>query len=403
MDVKSAFLNGKISELVYEEQPPGFEDPKRPNHVYKLSKALYGLKQAPHAWYERLRDFLLSKDFKIGKVDTTLFTKRIGKDLFVCQIYVDDIIFGSTNELFCEEFGKMMSNEFEMSMIGELSLFLGLKIRQLKDGIFVSQSKYLKDMLKKFGLENAKSIKTPMETNGHLDLDEGGTNVDQKLLRSIIGSLLYITAARPDVMFSVCMCARFQTSPREVHLKAAKRILRYLKHTPNIGLWYRKGAQFKIIGYSDLDYASCKVDRKSTSECCQFLGRSLVPWSSKKQNSVALYTAEVEYISASNCCAQLLWMKQTLLDYGISFKNVPLMCDNESAVKLATNPVQHSRTKHIDIRHHFLRVHVGKGDISVYSIGTDDQLADIFTKSLDETRFCKLRSEMNIIDLSNVS
>jgi hypothetical protein len=180
MDIKSAFLNGKISELVYMEQPPGFEDTKSSNHVYKLPKALYGLKQAPHAWYERLRDFLLSKDFKIGKFDTTLFTKRIGKDLFVCQIFVDDIIFGSTNELFCDEFGKMMSNEFEMSMIGELSFFLGLQIKQLKDRIFVSQSKYLKDMLKKFGLENAKSIMTPMATNDHLDLDEGGTIVDQK-------------------------------------------------------------------------------------------------------------------------------------------------------------------------------------------------------------------------------
>jgi hypothetical protein len=258
-------------------------------------------------------------------------------------------------------------------------------------------------MLKKFGLENAKSIKTPMATNGHLDLDEGGTIVDQKLFRSIIGSLLYITASRPDVMFGVCTCARFQASPRDVHLKAAKRILRYLKHTPNIGLWYPKGAQFELIGYSDSGYVRCKVDRKSTLGCCQFLGRSLVSWSSKKQNSVVLSTAEAEYISADSCCAQLLWMKQTLLDYRISFKNVPLLCDNESVVKLATNPVQHSRKKHIDIRHHFLRDHVGKGDISVYSIGTDDQLNDIFTKPLDEARFCKLRSEMNIIDLSNVA
>jgi hypothetical protein len=150
-------------------------------------------------------------------------------------------------------------------------------------------------------------------------------------------------------MFSVCMCARFQASPREIHLKAAKRILRYLKYTPNISLWYPKGAQLELIGYSDSDYAGCKVDRKSTSGCCQFLGRSLVSWSSKKQNSVALSTAEAEYISAGNCCAQLLWIKQTLLDYGIIFKNVPLICDNESAVKLATNPVQHSRTKHINI------------------------------------------------------
>jgi hypothetical protein len=204
-------------------------------------------------------------------------------------------------------------------------------------------------------------------------------------------------------MFSVCICARFQASPREVHLKAVKRILRYLKHTPNIGLWYPKCAQFELIGYLDLNYTGCKVDRKSTSGCCQFLGRSLVSWSSKKQNSVAHSTVEAEHISNGNCCAQLLWMKQTLLDYGISFKNVPHMCDNESAVKLATNPVQHSRTNHIDIRHHFLRDHVGKGDISIYSIETDNQLADIFTKPLDETRFCKLRSEMNVIDLSNVA
>jgi hypothetical protein len=158
MDVKSALLNGKISELVYVVQPLGFEEHKKPNHVYKLSKAHYTLKQAPRAWYKRLRDFLLSKDFKIGKVDTTLFTRRIDKDVFVCQIYVDDIIFGCTNELFHEEFSKMMSKEFEMSMIEEFSFFLGLQIKQLKDGIFVSQSKYLKDMLKKFGLEDTKPI-----------------------------------------------------------------------------------------------------------------------------------------------------------------------------------------------------------------------------------------------------
>jgi hypothetical protein len=222
--------------------------------------------------------------------------------------------------LFCEEFRKMMSKKFEMSMIGELSFFIGLQIKQMKDGIFVSQSKYLKDMLKKFGLEDAKPIKTPMATNGHLDLDEGDKIVDQKLFRSIISSFLCITASRPDVMFSVCMCAQFQASPREAHLNVAKRILRYLKHTPNIGLWYPKGAQFELIGYSASDYAKCKVDRKSTSGCCQFLEKSLVSWSSKKQNSVALSTTEVEYISVGNCCAQLLWMKQILLNYGIPFQ-----------------------------------------------------------------------------------
>jgi hypothetical protein len=231
MDVKSAFLNGYINDLFYVEQPPGFEDEKKPNHVYKLRKALYGLKQALRAWYERLRDFLLSKGFKMGKVDTTIFTKKIGNDLFVFQIYIDDIIFGSTNQDFCEEFGKIMANEFEMSMIGELSYFLGLQIKQVKNDTFVSQGKYIKDMLKKFSMEDVKGISTPMKTNGSLNSDTSGNIVDQKMYRSMIGSLLYVTTSRLDVMFSVCMCARFQDTPRESHLKATKRILRYLKHT----------------------------------------------------------------------------------------------------------------------------------------------------------------------------
>jgi hypothetical protein len=209
MDVKSAFLNGKINELVYVEQLPGFEDSKKPNYVYKLSKALYGLKQAPRDWYERLQSFLVSKGFKIGKVDTTLFTKKIEDDLFICQIYVDDIIFGSINQDFCKEFGDMMSREFKMSRIGELSLFLGLQVKQIKDETFICQNKYINDLLKRFGMDNSKPIKTPMATNAHLDLDERGKSVDSKLYRSKIGSLLYLTRSRPDIMFSVCMCARF--------------------------------------------------------------------------------------------------------------------------------------------------------------------------------------------------
>ena len=195
-------------------------------------------------------------------------------------------------------------------------------------------------------------------SNGHLDLDERGKMVDHTLYRSMIGSLLYLTASRPDIMFS--LCARFQASPKEAHLVVVKIILRYLKHTPSIGLWYPKGARFELIGYADLDYAGCKVDRKSTSGGCHLLGRSLVSWSSKNQNSVALSTAEAEYIATGACCAQILYMKQTLLDYGVVLEKVPLLCVNESAVKLANNPVQHSRTKHIDISHHFLRDHVVK-------------------------------------------
>jgi hypothetical protein len=197
------------------------------------------------------------------------------------------------------------------------------------------------------------------------------------------------------------MCARFQASPKEAHLVAVKRIFRYLKHTPSIGLWYPKGARFQLVGYSDLDYAGCKIDRKGTSRGCHLLGRSPVSWTSKKQNSVALSTAEVEYIATGACCAQILYMKQTLLDYGVVLEKVPLLCDNESTVKIANNPVQHSRTKHIDIRHHFLRDHVAKNDISLEGVRTEDELADIFTKPLDEATFCRLRNELNVLDLSN--
>ena len=402
MDVKSAFLNGKLSELVYVEQPPGFEDAKKPNHVYKLHKALYGLKQAPRAWYDTLKQYLIQKGFTIGLVDTTLFTKKCGKDLLVCQIYVDDIIFGSTNRAMSTEFSKLMTERFEMSMDGELKFFLGLQIMQLKEGTFISQEKFTKDIISKFGMKDAKGIHTPMKTNAHLDLNQEGNSVDQKEFRSMIGSLLYLCASRPDIMLSVCMCARFQANPKECHRMAVRRILRYLILTSGFGLWYPKGANFELVGYSDSDYAGCKVDRKSTSGTCQFLGHSLVSWSSKKQNSVALSTAEAEYIAAGSCCAQLLWMRQTLKDFNISFCQVPLFCDNESAIKLANNPVHHQRSKHIEVRHHFLRDHVEKGDIQLCHVRTEKQLADIFTKPLDETRFCALRSELNIIDVSNL-
>jgi hypothetical protein len=392
MDVKSAFLNGSINEEVYVEQPPGFKDSEYPNHVYKLSKALYGFKQAPRAWYECLRDFLITNGFKVEKADPTLFTKTIATDLFICQIYVDDIIFVSTNKSSCEEFSRITIQKFEMSMMGELKYFLGFQIKQLQKGTFISQTKYIQDILKKFGMKNGKPIKTPMGTNGHLDLDTAGKSVDQKVYRSMIGSLLYLCASRPDIMLSVCMCARFQANPKEVHLRAVKRIMRYLVYTPKFGICYPKGSTFDLIGYSDVDYAGCKIDRKSTSGTCQFLGRFLVSWASKKQNSVALSTTKAEYIVAGHCCAQLLWMRQTLRDYGYKLSKVPLLCDNESAIRMADNPIEHNRTKHIDIRYHFLRDHQQKGDIEIAYVSTHNQLADIFTKPLDEKTFSKLRN-----------
>jgi hypothetical protein len=263
-----------------------------------------------------------------------------------------------------------MIQKFEMSMMGELKYFLGFQIKQLQEGTFISQTKYTQDILKKFGMKNAKPIKTPMRTNGHLDLDTGGKSIDQKVYRLMIGSLLYLCASRPDIMLSICMCARFQADPKEIHLRVVKRIMSYLVYTPKFGLWYPKGSTFDLIGYSNVDYAKCKIDRKSTSGTCLFLGRSLVSWASKKQNSVALSTAKAKYIAAGHCCAQLLWMRQTLKNYGYKLSKLPLLCDNESAILMANNPIEHSRIKHIDIRYHFMRDHQQLEDIAVAYVST---------------------------------
>ena len=293
MDVKSAFLNGELEEEVYVEQPPGFIDPELEDFVYLLFKALYGLKQAPRTWYDTLSEFLLENGFTRGVIDKTLFHKKHKNDIILVQVYVDDIIFGSTNDALCARFAKLMQSKYEMSMMGELNFFLGLQVSQKPDGIFICQTKYVRDLLKKYKMEDSTPAKTPMATATKLDQDESGKKVDITHYRGMIGSLLYLTASRPDIMFATCLCARFQADPKESHLIAVKRIFRYLKGTPNLGIWYPKDTGFDLIGYTDSDYAGCKIDRKSTSGSCQFLGRRLVSWFSKKQHSVSTSTAEV--------------------------------------------------------------------------------------------------------------
>ncbi|WVZ64518.1 LOW QUALITY PROTEIN: hypothetical protein U9M48_014020 [Paspalum notatum var. saurae] len=391
MDVKSAFLNGFIEEEVYVRQPPGFESARFSDRVYKLRKALYGLKQAPRAWYARLKSFLLKSGFVMGSVDKTLFLLSRGGDTLIVQIYVDDIIFGGSSHALC-----LMSREFEMSLMGELQFFLGLQIKQSPERTFVHQAKYTRDILKKFEMGDSKPMTTPMRTNTALDADEDGEAVDQKEFRGMIGSLLYLTATRLDIQYAVCLCARYQASPRTSHRQAVKRIFRYLKFTPVLGLWYFSGSSLSLRGFSDADHAAastagCRIDRKSTSGTCQLLGTSLVSWSSR---NVSLSTTEAEYIVAASCCSQLLWMKATLSDFGLRFGKIPLLVDSISAISVAKNPVLHSRTKHIDMRFHFLRDHYEKGDIDLVHVASENQLADIFTKPLEFGAFVRLRGYM---------
>ncbi|GJY62320.1 putative ribonuclease H-like domain-containing protein [Tanacetum coccineum] len=387
MDVKSAFLYGNITEEVYVKQPPGFEDPSHPNKVYRVVKALYGLHQAPRAWYERLSTFLLKHGYRRGAIDKTLFIKKDRRDIMLVQVYVDDIIFGSTKSSMVKDFEDLMQKEFKMSSMGELTFFLGLQVKQTTAGIFLSQDKYVKDILNKFDFRTIKPASTPIEAHKSLGKDEEGEDVDVHLYRSMIGCLMYLTASRPDIMFAVCLCARFQVTPKVSHMHAVKRIFRYLKHQPKLGLWYPKDSPFHLEAFSDSDYAGDNHDRRSTSGGCQYLGRRLVSWQCKKQTIVAISSTEAEYVAAASCCAQVLWMQNQLLDYGFNFMNTEIHIDNESTICIVKNLVLHSKTKHIQIRHHFIRDCYEQRLINVVKVHTDDNVADLLTKGFDLARF----------------
>ncbi|GJU30483.1 putative ribonuclease H-like domain-containing protein [Tanacetum coccineum] len=397
MDVKTAFLNGNLREEVYVSQPMDFVGSiQNLTMCTKLKKALYGLKQAPRAWYDMLSSFLISNDFSKGSVDPTLFIHREGNELILVQIYVDDIIFAASTPELCDLFAKIMCSKFKMSMMGKISFFLGLQISQSPRGIFINQSKYALESLKKYGYESCDPVDTPMVEKSKLDEDKEGKAVDPSHYRGMIGTLLYLTASRPDLQFAICMCARYQARPTEKHLNAVKRIFRYLKGTVHRGLWYPKDSSFALTAFADADHAGCQDTRRSTSGSIQLLGDRLVSWSSKRQKSAAISSTEAEYIALSGCCAQVLWMRSQLTDYGFGFNKIPMYCDNKSAIALCCNNVQHSRSKHIDIRFHFIKEHVENGVIELYFVNTEYQLADIFTKALGRERIEFLSNKLGM-------
>nr|GEX05367.1 copia protein [Tanacetum cinerariifolium] len=287
-----------------------------------------------------------------------------------------------------------------MLMMGEMPFFLGLQVNQFHCGIFINQSKYVLEILNKYGMESCDPVGTPIEIKDKLDLDQNGTSIDATKYRSMIGALMYLTSGRPDIVHATFLCARYQAKPTEKHLKEVKRIFRYLRVTVNTGFWYTKDYGFELTGFSDADYAGCKDTFKSTSGGAQFLGEKLVSWSSKKQDCMALSTAKAEYVSLSACCAQVLWMRTQLTDYGFYFNKIPIYCDSKSAIAISCNPVQHSRTRHIAVRFHFIKEHVEKGTIELYFVKTDYQLADIFTKALPADRFNNLVHRLGMHSLS---
>ncbi|GJU57493.1 hypothetical protein Tco_1235259 [Tanacetum coccineum] len=252
--------------------------------------------------------------------------------------------------------------------------------------LFISQSQYAIEILKKHGMDECVSMSTPMATE-RLDADLQGTPTDQTTYHRMIGGLMYLTASRPDIAFAIFVCARYQARPKVKHLKEVKRIFRYLRHHYNMGIWYPKDSRFELIAYSYADHVGCKDDYKITSGGLPFLGEKLVSWSSKKQDFTVMSIAEAEYVSLSACCAQVIWMRTQLLDSGYKYNRIPMYCNSKSVIAISCNPVPHSRTKHIDIPYHFIKEHVEKGTVELYFVGTEYQLADLFTKALPKERF----------------
>ncbi|GJV37516.1 retrovirus-related pol polyprotein from transposon TNT 1-94 [Tanacetum coccineum] len=321
MYIKTAFLNGILRVEVCVSQPDGFVDQDNPNHVYKLMKALYGLKQAPQAWYDLLSSFLLSQKFSKAAVDPTLFTQKEGKDI-------------------------LLTSNF-------------LKSR----GIFLNQSKYALEIIKKYGTETNDLVDTPMAEKSKLYADPQGKEVDPTRYRGMIGSLMYLKSSRTELVFVVCMCIRYQAKPTENHLHAVKRIFRYLRGTINMGMWYLKDSCIALTAFADADHVGYQDTRRSTSDSMQLLGDRLVSWLSKKQKSTAISNIKAEYITLFECCAQILWMRSQLTNYGLGFNKIPLYCDNNSAIALCCNNDQHSRSKHIDIIYYFIKEQVENGKL----------------------------------------
>nr|GEU41358.1 retrovirus-related Pol polyprotein from transposon TNT 1-94 [Tanacetum cinerariifolium] len=335
MDVKT-FLYGPLKEEVYMNQPDGFVDPYHLDKVYRLKKALYGLKQAPRAWYDELSNFLVSKGFSKGSIDPTLFITKHKGDILLGA----EILFKNSNP-------------------------------PIPSWFFINQAMYAQEILIKHGMTSCDSVGTPMATK-HLDADLSGTPVDQIKYRSMVGALMYLTASRPDIVHATYYCARYQAKPTEKHLTAVKRIFRYLKDTIHMGLWYPKDTGFELTAFSYSDHAGYLDTRKSTSGGIQFLsGDKLVSWSSKKQDCTSMSSAEAEYVSLSACCAQFLWMITQFTDYGFHFDKIPLYFNSKATIAISCNPVQHSRTKHIAVRYHFIKEKVEKGIVELFFVGTE--------------------------------
>ncbi|XP_026400358.1 uncharacterized protein LOC113296260 [Papaver somniferum] len=349
LDVSNAFLHGDLAEDVYMQQPPGFVDQTKPHYVCKLHKSIYGLKQAPRAWYDKLLQIILIHDFKPSLADASLFVQKFGSRITVLMVYVDDIIITGNSTEYISQFINHLKTYFPIKDLGSLHYFLGLQVKRNSENLFLSQTKYALDLLEKFNMTGAKPCSTPVSLSTSLTASAGTPLADPSEYRSLVGALQYLTWTRPEIGFDVNQVCLYMQAPTDQHFIAAKRILRYIKGTLDYGILFSKGL-FTLHGFSDADWAGSIDTRRSTGGFCIFFGPNPISWSSKRQGSVSRSSTESEYRSLANTTAEIVWVCQLLKDLHLLLPAPPLIsCDNQSAVSMSSNPVFHSKMKHLAI------------------------------------------------------
>ena len=399
MDVKNAFLHGDLQEEIYMKLPSGMTT-SSPHDVCKLRRSLYGLKQAPRAWFEKFRSTLLSFSFTQSQYDSSLFLNTSTSGIVILLVYVDDIIITSTDYGLITKLQQRLHATFHMKDLGQLTYFLGLEVHYRSHGLFVNQHKYIQDLITLAGLEDTSSVDTPMEVNVKYRKDEGDLLEEPTLYRRLVGSLIYLTTTRPDISYVVHQVNQFMSSPRHLHLAAVRRIIRYLRGSPSRGLFFPTDTSLQLVAYSDADWAGCLDTRRSTIGWCMFLGDALISWRSKKQDRVSKSSTEAEYRAMSTACSEIVWLRDLLKELGFpQTTSTPLHADNTSAIQIATNPIFHERTKHIEVDCHSIRDTLESRVISLPHISSDLQVADVFTKALTRQRHQFLVGKLLLTDL----
>ncbi|CAH9051730.1 unnamed protein product [Cuscuta epithymum] len=399
LDVNNAFLHGDLNEDVYMRVPQGFAK-NGDTRVCKLQKSLYGLRQASRNWYHKFTQALIGTGFRQSRADHSLFIFRQGNINTFALIYVDDVLLVGNDVSHISTVKNYLDIKFSIKDLGKLKYFLGIEVARSPEGFVLSQRKYTLDILEECGFLASRPSSFPMEQNLKLCPDDDSPHVDASSYRRLIGRLLYLTVTRPDIVYSVSQLSQFLHNPRQTHLDAASRVLRYLKQTPGQGIFLSSNNDFTLKGYCDADWAGCSFTRRSSTGYFITLGTSPISWRTKKQSVVSRSSAEAEYRAMAVTVSEILWLRWLLRDLTINLTGpTPLYCDNQAARHIALNPVFHERTKHVEMDCYFVRERVVSNEIQPCCISTTNQVADIFTKALGTDRFQFLRSKLGVRNL----